>query len=298
MVPLPDIGLGNSNLMKATLPEFIEIAARHGFRTITVRPYAFLEALRDGHSERGLRRRLADAGITVSMIDGLNNGLPGVPDPDSLAPAIRAVMPPDVLRPAALPACLRAANALGAGMLNVIAYRAAPVPIEEMSGALDRIAARAAAAGVRLALEFLPDSGVPDIDHARRLIAACAGGCGITLDVFHLDRSGGTVDDVRRLAPGAVACIQISDRDAGGAENGPLGGRMMPGDGNLPLRELVAAALENNPAARVDIEVLNATLSGASPDAAARMLSAAVSGWRETFRDGRPGALREAGASG
>ena len=34
----------------------------------------------------------------------------------------------------------------------------------------------------------------------------------VLLDVFHLDRSGGTVDDVRRLPPGAIAGIQLSDR--------------------------------------------------------------------------------------
>ena len=56
---LPEIGLGCANLLKATLPEFIDTAARHGFRTITVRPAAFAAALEAGFTEAELRRRLA-----------------------------------------------------------------------------------------------------------------------------------------------------------------------------------------------------------------------------------------------
>lgn len=285
MAKLPDIGLGTACLLKTALPEFIDIAARHGFRRITVRPYAFAEALRQGATEAGLRRRLWDAGIEVTMIDGLNHGLPGVPSPDTLDSSTRALMPPDVLYPPDEASCLRTASALGARILNVIAYRGRIVPVEQMAEAVSGTCRRAAALGIQVALEFLPESGIPDLDCARQILEACnEPNCGIVLDVFHLGRSGGTVDDVSRLPPGAIAGIQISDRKPGGGEHVPFGGRLMPGEGELPLGALVTAALDNSPAATVDIEVLNAELGGLPADEATGRLAAAASAWRESFQ--------------
>jgi sugar phosphate isomerase/epimerase len=60
----------------------------------------------------------------------------------------------------------------------------------------------------------------------------------------------------------------------------PLGGRRLPGDGELPLHELVEAALDNSPAATLDLEVLNDELRGLPPDGAAARLAAAARAWR------------------
>lgn len=284
MITLPDIGLGSANLLEPPLSEFIEIAARHGFRRIGVRPYVFLETLRQGETEAGLRRRLADAGIEVTMIDALNNGLPGVPSPDILSDEERKLMPPDVLHPVPEADCLRTASALGARLLNVVAYRGDLVSVDQMAEAVSGICRRAATHGVTVALEFLPDSGMPDIIRAQQVREACGEpNCGILLDAYHLDRSGDSVEEIRLLPPGAIPAIQISDRKRSAAGNVPLGGRLMPGEGELPLNALVTAALENSPSATVDLEVLNAELKALPADEAARQLAAASSTWREAF---------------
>jgi sugar phosphate isomerase/epimerase len=281
---LPDIGLGTANLLKTPLPEFIELARRHGFRCITVRPYAYLEAIKQGHKPIDLQRQLADAGIEVTMIDALTQGLPGVTAPETWDAATRAMMPADALNPPNLESCLEAALALGAGILNVVAYRGAVVPVSEMAEAVTAICRRAADSGIRIALEFLPESGMPDVHHARQVLEACRQpNAGLLLDVFHLGRSGGTVDDVRRLAPRTITSIQISDRNPSGAKHVPYGGRLMPGEGQLPLRELITAALDNNPAATLDIEVLNDELKTLSSDTVAARLAAAASSWRDSF---------------
>jgi sugar phosphate isomerase/epimerase len=288
MPGLPPIGLGTANLLKLSLPEFIEVAARNGFRRISVRPYAFAEALRQGHTEATLRQRLSDAGIEVTMIDALNSGLPGMPSPDSLDAATRARLPPDALFPPDEATCLRTATALGARIVNVVAYGGKVVPVEEMADAVGGIAHRAKAVGVRVALEFVPESGIPDIGHALSVMEACSdAGCGLTLDTFHLGRSGGTPQDVHRLAPGSIAGIQISDRKADQGAHVPFGGRLMPGEGDLPVVEMVAAALENSPDATVDIEVLNAELNVLPADETARRLAAATAAWKEAFEAGR-----------
>jgi sugar phosphate isomerase/epimerase len=278
---VPDIGLGCANLLSATLPEFIDAAERAGFRRITVRPYAFVQSLDAGWTEAGLQRRLADAGIAVTMIDAITDALPGALE---LADAsVRSRLPPDALAPVPEAECLRTATVLGASIVNVTHYMGRSLPVEVAADAVGAVCRRAAPLGLHLCLEFFPDSGLPDLKFAQAVVDACGEpNAGVLLDVFHLDRSGGTVDDVRRLPPGSIAGIQLSDRrrPPPGTAHVPLSGRLLPGDGELPLRELVEAALENSPDATIDVEVLNDELRALPIDDAAARLADAAREWR------------------
>jgi sugar phosphate isomerase/epimerase len=94
-----ELGLGTGNFLTASLPELIDLAARHGFPTVTVRPMAVLQALEQGLSEKTLRHRFTDAGVRPTLLDGLASALPGVPPPESMDPAMRALLPIDALYP-------------------------------------------------------------------------------------------------------------------------------------------------------------------------------------------------------
>lgn len=286
MIEIPEIGLGCANLIQATLPELIETAAKNGFRRITARPYTFTEVLQNQFTEDSLRRQLISAGIEVTMIDALTHALPGVPPPESLDPATRAAMPPDVLYPPDEETVFRAAEVLGASIVNVTHYLGVPVPLEQLAGAISGICRRARDRGLQIALEFIPDTGLPDLEFTQAVVEACGEpNCGITLDFFHLDRSGGTVEDVRRLPRGAIAGVQISDRvpQPLGTAHVPLQGRCMPGEGRLPLHSLMRAAFENSPEATLDIEVLNAELTSLPTDEVAARLAAGTQSWLATL---------------
>jgi sugar phosphate isomerase/epimerase len=285
-VVVPEIGLGCANLLQAPLPEFIDVAERAGFRRITVRPYAFAEACEAGWTEGALRRRLADAGMEVTMIDAHITALPGRPSNAELAPDRRAGLPIDVIDPPDEETCFRAATALGASIVNVTHYLGPSLPADVLADALAGVCRRAAPVGLRICLEFFPDSGLPDLTFAQSVVEACAEpNASVLLDVFHLDRSGGTVEDIRRLPPGAIAGIQLSDRrrPPPGTPHVPFGGRLLPGQGELPLRRLVEAGLENSPTATLDIEVLNEELRSLPSDEAAVRLAAAASAWRASM---------------
>ena len=284
MTALPDIGLGCANLLTATLPEFIDAAERAGFRRITVRPYAFAQALAAGETETDLQHRLSDAGIAVTMIDALTNALPGTLERADAA--VLARLPPDQLEPLSEAECFRTATVLGASIVNLTHYMGPSLPIAVAADAVSAVCRRAAPLGLRICLEFFPDSGLPDLPFAQAVVEACGEpNAGVLLDVFHLDRSGGTVDDVRRLPPGAIAGIQLSDRrrPPPGTAHVPLSGRLLPGDGELPLREVIEAALENSPDATIDVEVLNDELRALAPGDAATRLADAVQAWRTTL---------------
>ena len=275
-------------MLDATLPEFIDAAERAGFHRITVRPFAFARALEAGWTEDVLQRRLADADIVVTMIDGLSIALAGTPSVQDLDASVRARLPPDVFDPPDEEMCFRAATALGASIVNVVHYMGPPLPADVLGAAAAGICRRAAPLGLRICMEFFPESGLPDLPSAMAVMEACGEpNAAVLLDVFHLDRTGGTVEDVRRLPAGVIAGIQLSDRTtpAPGASHVPMGGRRLPGEGRLPLRELLEVALANSPHATVDIEVLNDELRSLPPDETAARLAAVVTAWRGPTRE-------------
>jgi sugar phosphate isomerase/epimerase len=282
----PDIGLCCGTVMKAGLLELIEVAARHGFPTITVRPATFAAALEQGVDEKALRRRVRDAGLRVTMIDALTRDLPGAAIPDISDPKLRALLPDEVFFPPDQETCLRAAEVLEAPFLNVTHFGGTPGPIGAMAEAVGAICRNASQHGVTIALEFVPGTGIPDIGSADAIARSCGEAhCRITLDPWHLYRSGGTLQDVADLPPNSIGGMQLCDRtpEPPGTPYVPMTGRRMPGEGELPLYDLVMAALTNSPGISIEVEVLNDELRALSPDEAASRVAASVQKWRAGF---------------
>lgn len=282
----PRIGLGCATLMSAGLVELIEVAARHGFATITARPAAFTAAIEQGSSEAALRRSLKDAGVTVRMIDALNC-LPGESLLDPADPKFRH-LPREAFFPPDEETCFRAAEALEAPFVNVTHFAQKPAPAEQMVKALGGVCRRAAARGLGITLEFIPGTGLPDVVTTDGLIRACGeGNCGITLDPWHWARSGGTLDDVRGLAAGAFLGMQLCDHrpEPAGTTYTPMSGRLMPGEGALPLVELVRLVTANSPAITIEVEIISDELRAMSLDDAAAHVAAGLERWRQSFRD-------------
>lgn len=109
------------------------------------------------------------------------------------------------------------------------------------------LCATAAEMGLTVHLEFMAYSTVKTIADAERLIAeAGAPNARIIIDTLHLDRSGGTPADVARLDPAMIASLQLSDAPRArppqeGLRTESRESRLYPGEGELPLREIIAA---------------------------------------------------------
>ncbi|HEX8055363.1 MAG TPA: hypothetical protein VF481_01775, partial [Novosphingobium sp.] len=74
----PEIGLCFGTVHQAGLIEMIEVAARHRFPTLQVPPDLYFACRDAGMSPAALRRRLADAGVRVQLIDAITTGIPGM----------------------------------------------------------------------------------------------------------------------------------------------------------------------------------------------------------------------------
>lgn len=113
---------------------------------------------------------------------------------------------------------------------------------------LGRIADAAAQHDIKMAIEFMRWRSTATIHDAARLAAASGrGNVGLLIDALHLSRSGGSPADVAALPEGLAVYLQLCDApaqqptDNAGCIAEARTARMFPGEGELWLKELMAA---------------------------------------------------------
>jgi sugar phosphate isomerase/epimerase len=129
---------------------------------------------------------------------------------------------------------------------------------------------RAAQGDVVVVLEFLPIFTIATLADAVSVVdeAGHPNG-GVLVDTLHLARSGASPDDLRGVPRRLLPYVQIADapreppgRDLSSLRDEALRGRLLPGDGDLPLRETLAAL----PDVPLSLELRSASLMTAYPD--------------------------------
>jgi len=210
---------------------FVEVAAQFGCRHIglALQPIVTVEGidaewnLRDPGLRRAFREALARNGVAVSIAEGFV-AMPG----DGFAPNWQDD--------------LAILAELGAPCANFVSVE------PDRARAFDQCAEFAQAAarsGMRSTIEFVPglpiihdlSSALTAVDHVGR------SDFGLLLDAMHIFRSGATVADVAALDPARIGYVQICDVPAeptgtNYAEEARFD-RLPPGEGDLPLRELI-----------------------------------------------------------
>jgi sugar phosphate isomerase/epimerase len=228
------ISLAHLTVLDTTPPELVTVAAAAGFRTIGIRltatpsvgvpPY---DCMSDGPMLRETLARLADTGVSVLDTEFLRF------EPD---------------RPVGIPeGFLEASARLGAKYVLVMSAE----PDETRT--LDRfcdLCDRAAAYNLAVGLEFAIYTGVRTLAHAAQFVARSKRpNATVLIDALHFSRSGGVPADVATVDPSLLRYAQICDADPNmpGPEDTPAlirearTGRLLPGEGVLPLQALVAA---------------------------------------------------------
>ena len=228
------ISLAHLTVLDTTPPELVTVAAAAGFRSVGIRltatpsvgvpPYDILSA---GPVLRETLQCLADTGVTVLDTEFLRF------EPD---------------RPVGVPeGFLEVSAKLGAK--NVLVMSAEP----DEARTIDRfgdLCDRAAQYGLQVCLEFAIYTGVRTLAHAASLLAkATRANASILIDALHFSRSGGLPAHVKQVDPSLLRYAQICDASADmpGPTDTPAlirearTGRLLPGEGVLPLAELVAA---------------------------------------------------------
>jgi len=240
-MPRP-ISLAHLTVLDTTPPELVSVAADAGFRTIGIRltatpsvgvpPY---DALHDGPVLRETLRRLADTGVSVLDTEFLRF------EPD---------------QPVGVPeGFLETSARLGATYVLVMSAEPDETRTVERFCALCEAAA---AYRLHVCLEFAIYTGVRTLSHAAHVIARSKqSNASVLIDALHFSRSGGIPTHVATIDPTLLPYAQICDAspEMPRADDTPAlirearTGRLLPGEGVLPLAELVAALPPSAPLA-------------------------------------------------
>jgi sugar phosphate isomerase/epimerase len=253
----PVIALCWGTVIGTPLETLIDAAAYHGLGAVTLTAPMYERSRAAGVSDAQLRRLLADRGVRVHAIDPLIGALPGTPLPADVPAENRSYFEITELD------CYRAAEGLEAETINLAHFGGGQVSEPAFIDCVGAIAARARRHGVRLTLEFLPESAIPDLASAQRIVTAIgADNLGVMLDTWHFARTAGSLAQLAALPPGLVSGLQISDRrePAPGAIYAPMSGRLLPGEGAQPLPEMLQLLLTRNPRLTVGVEVFSEEL--------------------------------------
>jgi sugar phosphate isomerase/epimerase len=168
---------------------------------------------------------------------------------------------------------IEAAVAVGARNILVASGPAPAGQVIDRLGALSVLAA--AAPDLTLALEFLPIFTVATLADAMAIVEQLGvANLGVLVDTLHLSRSGGSPTDIARCDPALLPYMQLADAPANrpstteALREEALHGRLLPGEGALPLR----AVLEAMPRLPVSVELRSRLLTARYPDPVERAI--------------------------
>ncbi len=150
------------------------------------------------------------------------------------------------------------------------AHRSA-VTVEDLSRAaasLGEAAEVAASFGVRLALEFQKSSALcACLETALALVAQCGSqNAGVCLDVFHFQTGPSKLEDLDQVSSRDLTWVQLCDVSGTPRELAGDADRILPGDGDFPLRSIVERLGRMGYEGYVSLEVLNPHLWQVSAD--------------------------------
>jgi len=254
-----DYSLAHLTVLSLTPPQLVDVAARTGYGYVGVRVTRVTpeEVLYDLARDRALMRetkaRLADTGVAVLDVELFR-----------LDPALE----PEHFEPE-----LDAAAELGAR--HVIAQ----LPDPDRERAIRRFARLcdlAQARGLFVSLEFPHWTETGTLSEAARVVrAADRANAGILVDMLHFGRSHSSLDELARLprdwfrfAHVCDAAIEVPPTMAGMIRTA-RDERQFPGEGGIPVREILARMPQDIPYA---LEIPRAALTKAvGPEEVARL---------------------------
>lgn len=197
-----------------------------------------------------VRRRLDDSGLVA-----LDAEVVRLPADGDLAPGRRLI---DI------------AHEVGA--LNVLCISTDP-DLDRTAASFATLCQHAAPAGIRCVLEFMRFTTVRSLTDALAVVQAAAQpNGGLLIDALHLDRCGHGPSDLAGLDPALFPYAQICDAPQTRPADQELtaealDGRLLPGQGALPLAELLAVLPAGLP---LSVELRSASLRADYPDPADR----------------------------
>lgn len=241
-------------LAHVPLTERLAPAAAAGFSAIALQPGDVWAAEEQGHSAAELATRIADAGLTVAEIDctacWMERQLSG--DDSELGRLLQGLTPERVIATAAR---------IGAQSVAAIDLSPTPTPLDEAAEAFARLCDLAAEHGLRAHIEFIPVGGIRTLAQAWAIVReAGRENGGLTIDAWHLFRSGSTLAELAAIPGKHIHAVQLCDAPASPSADlwtELMTARLLPGEGTLDLVGLIQTLDRIGSTAPFGVEVFN-----------------------------------------
>ena len=274
-----DMVLWAGTLGSASFDERLGAAAAAGMTAMSVFPWDCRGPAETGSMAVQLRERADAKGVRIVAVDPVSTWLPGLrldspkgrSTPES---AVRARFA-ELFDAYSVDECLVMASDLGADLISLIEAHGFGVDLDSAGEAFGRVCDRASERGLRVQLEFMPFSGVPDLRAAWDIVRrAGRGNGGLVLDSWHYFRSTPDHELLASLPPDAVFSVQLSDGPARPEPDlwtAAAQERLLPGAGDFDLATMLEIVVRTQPGATFGPEVVSSQLATLEAEQAARL---------------------------
>ena len=238
-----------------------ELAARAGFGAWALRGVELEAYLAEGWTIDDVRRLNERHGLTISESGSLMQWqfTGGVPLLNTFQRPPAATDAELLSRADRL---LEWTRALGCDLVAAIGAYEADGTVAEAVRDFRRVCQMAARHRVRVALEVLGfATHFHTIGQAWEVVrqAECENG-GLLLDTYHFHRGGSTLEMLDAIPGDRLHLVHLADVPPGPREEAQDDGRLPPGEGAGPLREIVSRVLDKGYSGYFVVEVLSQTL--------------------------------------
>lgn len=265
-----DLVLCSGTLLGHPLHAKIRAAADAGYAGLTLWPEDVAQARSEGLSDADIRALLADHALVVVDMDPLLDWTPQArPKPGE---ALVAVTPEAEF--------YAIAEAFGARSLNVVQGFGSALDLDRAAEDLAGVCDRAREHDLIVTVEFLPWSGIPNAAVALDLVRRCGRvNATVLVDTWHWFRGGADLALLEALPGDKVGSVQLNDAPAQAAPNRMLESmqdRRMPGEGAIPIADVVRTLDAIGSRAAIGVEVFHESHARLDPSDVARRAAEAT----------------------
>ena len=265
-----DLVFNTTNLLGGGVREIVAAAVAGDYRGITIWPSDVARAEAEGLSLADVKAFIHDHGLVVTDVDCLLGWTEqALPKPGE---AMVEIVPTDRF--------LEIAEALDADAINVAQGFGSELDLDRAAEDLAKVARRAAEQGRNVNFEFLPWCGVPDVTTCLDLLERT--GCPnttIMFDSWHWFRGARDLDALKRIPGARIGSTQWNDAPEAPAENlmvEAMEARLLPGEGDIPLVDLVRTLDAIGSTAPVGVEVIRKDHESMPPEEVGRRTADAM----------------------
>lgn len=238
---LPRLVLAWGTVRDAAFPDRVAAARQAGYDGIGLAIPYYRSLRADGWTDRDLAAVLAEWDVRINEVEVLF-GFHGEPGPAGIPSRPGLVYAdPELERTA-----FHLADTFGVPFVQTVGtFDTRPVG-PEVAESFGSLCDRAAAHGLRVALEFVPYSSIPDLATGLAVVAeADRDNGGLCIDSWHFFRGAPDLESLRAVPADRVFMVQFNDGPVPPADPDRMVDavhhRVLPGEGDLDLLAFVTA---------------------------------------------------------